>query len=100
MKDMKDKQIQIPTKLFNEMYILTDILKNDGLTDKAYKLIESIQEQIEAKFEAMERRTNFSTYKTSAVGSDEREVARQTYLDSAGTHKDWRTKKEKSYQDL
>lgn len=52
-------------------------------------LQEDIQKALKAKIEAMSRRKLYSTYKTANT-QEEREKARQEYLDEIGLREDWR----------
>jgi hypothetical protein len=51
---------------------------------------------LDAKLEAWERRQAFTAYKTAPAASADREAKRQKYLDIAGIHKNWRSDKETS----
>jgi len=46
----------------------------------AYSLCNELQNQIDEKFEAMEKRETFTKYKVAPVGSGERETFRKQYL--------------------
>jgi hypothetical protein len=57
-------------------------------------IVKSVEAQIQAKLDALERRNTFTIYKTAPVGTDAREAARQKYLDLAGIHENWQSKME------
>jgi len=54
-----------------------------------------IEIEINNKLKAKRRRQSFTEYKTAEHGTEERNTARQVYLDETGIHKDWRTTKER-----
>ena len=54
-----------------------------------------LENEIAEKLKAKRRRQAFTEYKTAAHGTEERQTARQQYLDDAGVHNDWRTTTEK-----
>lgn len=74
---MSNKQIKVPLKLITDVAVLLYQLDNE---EYDIKLKNAIQEQINVKLEAMQKREQFTTYKTAPVGSDEREKARQEYI--------------------
>jgi len=85
----KPKSVQIPVRLFADMYLLVSELKGFELDAETRALCKKIEAQIETKIDAMARRRAFSEYKTAA--GDDREKKRLEYLDKAGIHRDWRT---------
>lgn len=82
---MKQKQVQIPEQLFAQMivYFCTDRGHED------LDLRHAIERGIDAKIDAMNRRDYYTTYKT-AESPQEREEARQRYLDSVGMRDSFR----------
>ena len=71
------------------------VLLLDGTDDPIIEqLRDKIQREVETKIDARKRRENFSKYKKSVRGTNERENARREYLDQTGIKKDWRTSKE------
>ena len=80
----REKQIQIPEKLFNLMaaYILEESLR----TEENYKFIEKgIFEKIDRQIE----HDLYSKYKTAPTEL-QKEEARKEYLDRKGIHPDFR----------
>lgn len=77
------KNVQIPLETFIRLYklICMDLGTDDDL--------QAIKSDLEAKFEALLRRETYTTYKTAPT-DEEREKARQEYLDMVGVHKDFR----------
>lgn len=75
------KNVQIPKELFVFLvkYHLCDM----------YEYENDIKKGIEKKLSAMTKRQYYTKYKT-AVSKEDREKARQKYLDEAGIHKDFR----------
>lgn len=75
------KNIQISEQLFFYLvkYHLIEI--DDVLPD--------IKKELESKIEAMVRRDLYTKYKTAPT-EEEREKARQEYLDNVGMHRDFR----------
>lgn len=75
------KNVQIPERLFLALvkYHLLDMVecKNE------------IQKGLEQKIDAMVRHQLYTTYKTAPT-EEEREKARQDYLDKVGMHRDFR----------
>lgn len=78
------KNIQIPTELF---YDLVKVHLLD-LDDK--DTLQRIKTALEGKIDAMVARETYSTYKNANLSPQEREEARQKYLDLKGIHKDFR----------
>ena len=87
------KNVQIPYDLFARIAIYFDC-KDMFSPEMVLDIEQKIKSGVWAKIEALERREIFSQYKTSAVGSVEREQLRKKYLDAAGIHSEWRTEKE------
>lgn len=75
------KQIQIPEQLFFALlkYHLVEI----------DEVLPEIKKGLEDKLEAMVRRDLYTKYKTAPT-EEEREKARQEYLDKVGVHRDFR----------
>jgi hypothetical protein len=90
----KEKQIQISESTFVELYKLIIALKNYELDRNITERVQSLETAIESKFESMTRRQAFTEYKTAAPTTEDRESKRQKYLELAGLHSDWRSKKE------
>ena len=77
------KNVQIPLELFVQLckFHLADI--NDSETTEA------IYKGLNDKIDQMARRERYTTDKT-AESADDRERARQAYLEQIGLHKDFR----------
>ena len=77
------KSVQIPLETFLRLYkaICMDLGTEED--------IEAIKADLEAKFEALVRRETYTTYKTAPT-DEEREKARQKYLDIVGVNEDFR----------
>lgn len=77
------KSIQIPQELFLQLckFHLADL--------KDLETSEAIYKGLSDKIDQMARRELYSTYKT-AESAEEREKARQAYLDQIGLHKNFR----------
>jgi len=86
---MKKKNILLPSGFLIDVMRLIYSLDYAKLDSKTKSLCTSLESQIKAKLDAMERRDVFTKYKTASQGSDERELYRKEYLDKAGIHKDW-----------
>lgn len=84
------KNVQITKSLLVKMYALTGLLEiNYDLEPEHAELVQEIQKEIGEKVERMERHKLYTTSKT-ATSEEEKEKARQAYLDSVGMHKDFR----------
>jgi len=90
----RDKQIQISTKTFIDIYRLIIALDDYELDYGTKALVKSLEKAVEGKFEAMEKRKAFSEYKTAEPDTEDREVKRKRYLELAGVHHDWISQEE------
>ena len=72
------EKVQIPTMLFFQMALY--IMDHEDANDKMYK---AIMDGVDRKMEALHRHNRYTVYKC-ADNPQEREQARQEYLDSAG----------------
>jgi len=88
------KNVQMPTEFLVNVLRLTTALERFELDAETKTLCKTIEKQIEAKLDAMNRRKTFTEYKTAAAGSEEREQRRREYLDLAGVHPDWQSTNE------
>ena len=77
----KEKSVLIPMELFANL-VKHHLLEIDGLEGK-------IRSGLEAKMNRFEEHQLYSTYKMSP-DPEEKEKARQDYLDKKGIHKDFR----------
>jgi len=82
MKKTTEKQVQIPLSLLMRLfrYFFIEPTKEDH---------KAIENALNDKLEAMARRETYTLSKTAET-EQEREQARQKYLDMIGMHKDWR----------
>lgn len=80
---LMSKNVQIPLELFYDL-VRVHLLDAD---DK--DTLERIQKALEGKLDALVKHDLYTTSKT-AESPQEREKARQAYLDKVGIHKDFR----------
>ena len=83
-------KVTVNKTLLESAQALLDRLKGCSVDLHTQALINALQDELDAKYEADKRRYLYSTYKT-AKDPCVRELARNLYHDSAGTHRDWRT---------
>lgn len=88
-----EKKIQINMGMFLDVFRLVESLKEYELDNYSAELLKRLEGQVYAKFEAMEKREVYTQSKI-AMTDEEREQARQKYLDLAGIHKDFRYSKD------
>lgn len=83
------KKIQIDEKLFVQMvkYFYSDELGFDNC--ELNELYIDIKNGIDRKLDAVLKRDYYTKYKTAET-QEEREKARQKYLDAVGMHEDFR----------
>lgn len=84
-----NKNIQIPMSLFIDVFRLINALEGTETTKDIQDLIKDINAQLNAKIERMDRHEIYTQSKISD-DAEQREQARQKYLDKAGVHTDWR----------
>jgi len=87
-------KLQVSRAFLDGVKLLLDELKSHPLDKPTQTLCKALENELKAKYEAIERRKAFSEYKQSTPGTKERENARQAFLDQSGIHKDWRSSKE------
>ena len=92
------KNMQMPEKFIADVFKLICLLEDVELNENARTLCKSLDVQIKAKLEAMDRRKTFSEYKT-AVPGHLREQKRVEYIEKAEIHKNWQTREEKPYSE-
>lgn len=80
----KPKTVQIPLETFFDL-VRVHLLDQDD-TDT----LKRISEALEGKLDAMARREYYSTYKDTSLTPQERQEARQKYLDSVGMSESFR----------
>ena len=100
----KPKQIQISENFLHGVSIVLGILKSNPDTlesienflerESTKKIIKVLQDEIDAKFDAMERRESYTKYKTSKPNTKERENARKEYLKKVYISDDFTSKNE------
>lgn len=75
------KAVQIPESLFWDLcrYHLLDLE-----ADEAEDIAQAIQDGLQAKLEAMQRRALYSAYKDTKASPEARQEARKAYLDMVG----------------
>ena len=100
------KQVKVSECFLSCTWLLLDSLKSsengrrailsDGVVQKVIEILES---ELRAKYEAQERREAFTAYKTAKPMNDERESRRKEYLEKAGIHQDWQSATESAFVD-
>jgi len=87
--DSSSKKIQISMDMFLDVYKLILALQDYDLDIYTKEIANRLEGQISAKLDAMQKREAYTTYKAGDT-DEEKERARQKYLDMIGMHKDWR----------
>jgi len=87
-------KVQVSMAFLEGVRHLIDELRGHPLDKSTLLLCRALEDELDAKERALERRRIFSEYKSTAPGSEERERARQAHLDESNIHKDWRSSKE------
>ena len=86
-------KVQIEKDLFLKCYLLLADEDFRSADEETYiKLLESVTEPLKAKFDAIYRRELYTKSKTAKT-AEEKEQAKQKYLDEIGLYKDWRYSK-------
>ena len=83
------KRIQLPESFVKDVYMLILALYNYELDDDVSVIMNRLEAALNDKILANDKRLAYAAYKT-ASSFEERETARQKYLDLAGVHSDWR----------
>jgi hypothetical protein len=86
---MKEKQIQIPESLYNDILTLLDAMYCHGLPCHVIDVYSRVAKQIDAK-EAKRRQHNLYTQYKTNEREDLRELARTLYVESVGIPEDFR----------
>jgi hypothetical protein len=88
------KNILLPVELVDDIASLLLALRGTEQPHGVLELAKRIENALISKMERIERRQAFTQYKTALPGSDERERARQTYLNKTEILKNFRSEKE------
>jgi len=96
MMGSPNAKVQVSRCFIAGVWVLLDELRHYQLDAVTSVTCEFLQQQVDEKLAAIERRESFTKYKTAPVDSSEREIFRKAYLDLVGIHRDWRSKKETS----
>ena len=90
----KQKQVQIPEELFWDSLKISYIVLNDeirGFLDQdKLEVVERFQKALEVKLDKMVLHDLYTKSKDTTLTDEEREKARQEYLDHKGIHKAFR----------
>lgn len=86
---MKEKTVQIPLKLFLYCYLL---LADDTFEDNSGEIYQKTKRLLKSKFDAITRHNLYTTYKTAET-EEEKEIARQKYLNEVGVLEEFRYSK-------
>jgi len=81
--------MQLPIDVVTDMYRLIALLDDYKFDADTDVIIKRLENALNAKVEAMEKRRAYSEYRT-ASDVEAKETARQKYLNLAGIHPDWR----------
>ena len=84
-----DKRVQLPESFVKDVYRLILDLYDYELDADVSSTINRLETALNDKIMANEKRQAYVAYKTAA-SFEERETARQKYLDLAGINPDWR----------
>ncbi len=76
------KNIQISQELFLKIFRYFEF--------DCLELEPEIKKELNEKLDALWKHELYSKYKNKSLSDEEREQARQEYLDAVGIHKDWR----------
>ena len=90
---IRQKTMQLPATFFYDVKnLITDIQYDlDYIPGNIAEQLHSLSVQIAEKEEAQARREEFSAYRSSPIGTVEREAHRQKYLDKVGISPSFRT---------
>jgi hypothetical protein len=100
------KKVLVSRNFLDGVKLLVDTLNGEYTVDKGdialeqaviNKLCRILSAEMEQKREALDRREAFTAYKTAEQGTADREALRQSYLDHAELHKDWRSSREHTH---
>jgi hypothetical protein len=88
------KSFNVTDEFLVDVLNLVENLNGKDLSVANAGLRLKILNYLKAKQAAIERRELYRAYRSAKPGSAERENNRQSYLDAAGIHPDWRSEKE------
>jgi len=92
------KKVQMSQEFLEGVQTLLEALQGHPMDKPMQNLTKTLRNELEAKYEALERRQAFTEYKQASTDNKpDREHKRQAYLDQADVHKDWRSQKEIPY---
>ena len=83
------KNIMLPFSLFIDLFRLIILLDDYDLDYKTRTMVIHLEDALNKKLDAIQKREVYTEYKMAST-DEEREQARQKYLDLAGIHRDWR----------
>ena len=88
-------KVQMTKDFLDGVQTLLDALQGHPMDEPMQNLTKALQCELDAKYEALQRRQAFTEYKQASTDNQpDREHKRQAYLDQADVHKDWRSQKE------
>lgn len=92
--EQKQKQIQIPEEVFWDSLKISYIVLDDDirgyLSQDKLEVVERFQKALEVKLDKMVLHDLYTKSKDSKLTEEEREQARQDYLDRRGINKNFR----------
>lgn len=83
------KNVLLPETILVDIYRLIFYLEDYELDYNVHNIIKRLENSINAKLEAKEKRRAYTEYKLGET-DEAKETARQKYLELAGIHCDWR----------
>ena len=90
----KQKQVQIPEEVFWDglkvCYLVLDDEIRAYLSQDKLEVVERFQQALEVKLDKMVLHDLYTKSKDTSLSEEEREQARQDYLDRRGINKDFR----------
>lgn len=90
----KTKQVQIPEETFFDALMICHSVLDDEIRDcldqDKLKIVERFQKALEVKLDKIVLRDIYTKSKDSNLTDEEREKARQEYLDRKGIHANFR----------
>jgi hypothetical protein len=93
---MSDPNIKIPLASLIDLRILLDEISDYTLTNLGEVSYNRLQVMLEAKLDSLNRRSQFTSYKTTQPRTLDREKLRKEYLDAVGVPESFRTENEMS----